>query len=154
MHFPILTATLLSMTLLDCPATPNCVSSQAADPARRVEPLAYPSGQEQLALKVLLQVLHDMLRTEVTEQSASVVKTVVQSALLRFKDDLEFHFDHKAAVIHLRSASRTGYWDLGANRRRVERIRAEFTDLLARLSLAINIGPFAGRLNGARAWPS
>ena len=28
-----------------------------------------------------------------------------------------------AGVIHVRSASRTGYWDLGANRRRVETIR-------------------------------
>lgn len=132
MQFPILTATLLSMTLLDCPASPNCVSSQAEDPAHRVEPLAYPSGQEEPALKVLLQVLRDLPRTEVTEQSPSVIKAVVHSALFRFKDDLEFHFDHKAAVIHIRSASRTGYWDLGVNRRRVERIRADFTDLLAR----------------------
>jgi uncharacterized protein (DUF1499 family) len=132
MHLPILTATLLSLALLDCPATPNCVSSQAADPARRVEPMAYPPGQEQPALKVLLQVLHDLPRTEVTEQSASVVKAVVHSALFRFKDDLEFRFDQEAAAIHIRSASRTGYWDLGTNRRRVENIRAAFTDLLAR----------------------
>ncbi len=131
MHFPILTATLLSMTLLDCPASPNCVSSQAEDPARRVEPLTYPPGQDQLALKTLLQVLRDLPRTEVTEQSGSLVKAVVQSALLRFKDDLEFRFDHETAVIHVRSASRTGYWDMGMNRRRVDRIRADFSALLA-----------------------
>ncbi len=140
MQLPILTATILSLALLDCPTSPNCVSSQAADPARRVEPLPYPPGQEQLALKTLLQVLRNLPRTEITQESSqqsdSVVKTVVlavvQSALFRFKDDLEFHFDHEAAVIHFRSASRTGYWDLGANRRRVERIRADFTDLLTR----------------------
>ncbi len=132
MHFPILTLTLLSMTLLDCPASPNCVSSQATDPARRVEPLPYPPGQEQLALKTLLQVLRDLPRTEVTELSPSVIKAVVQSALFRFKDDLEFRFDHETAVIHIRSASRTGYWDMGVNRRRVDRIRGEFTNLLAR----------------------
>ncbi|WP_035261175.1 DUF1499 domain-containing protein [Desulfonatronum lacustre] len=122
------------MTLLDCPTSPNCVSSQATNPARRVEPLPYPPGQEQLALKTLLQVLRDLPRTEITEQSPSLVKAVVQSALFRFKDDLEFHFDHEAAVIHIRSASRTGYWDLGANRRRVDRIRADFTALLAKMS--------------------
>ncbi len=132
MQLPILTATILSLALLDCPTSPNCVSSQAAEPARRVEPLPYPPGQEQLALKTLLQVLRDLPRTEITEQSPSLVKAVVQSALFRFKDDLEFHFDHKAAVIHIRSASRTGYWDMGVNRRRVDRIRGEFTNLLAR----------------------
>lgn len=134
MHFPILTAALISMTLLDCPASPNCVSSQAGDTARHVEPLAYPPGQEQPALKALLQVLRDLPRTEVIGQSPPVIKAVVHSALFRFKDDLEFHFDLKAAVIHVRSASRTGYWDLGVNRRRVERIRADFTDLLAQMS--------------------
>jgi uncharacterized protein (DUF1499 family) len=132
MHFPILTATLLSMTLLDCPASSNCVSSQDADPARRVEPLPYPPGQDQLALKTLLQVLRDLPHTEITEQSGILVKAVVQSALFRFKDDLEFSFDHETAVIHVRSASRTGYWDMGVNRRRVDRIRADFSALLAR----------------------
>ena len=132
MQLPILTATILSLALLDCPTSPNCVSSQAADPARRVEPLPYPPSQEQLALKTLLQVLRDLPRTEVTEQSGSLVKAVVQSALLRFKDDLEFRFDHETAVIHIRSASRTGYWDMGVNRRRADRIRADFSALLAR----------------------
>lgn len=132
MQLTVLTATILSLALMDCPASPNCVSSQAADPARRVEPLAYPPGQDQLARKILFQVLHDLPRTEITEQSGIVVKVVVRSALFRFKDDLEFHFDHQASVIHVRSASRVGYWDLGANRRRVEKIRATFTDLLAR----------------------
>ena len=32
--------------------------------------------------------------------------------------------DAEAGVIHLRSASRVGYSDMGANRRRVEAIRA------------------------------
>jgi uncharacterized protein (DUF1499 family) len=123
---------LISLALLDCPASPNCVSSQATDPARRIEPLAYPPGQEQLALKALLQVMHEVPRTEITEQSDSVIKAVVQSALFRFKDDLEFRFERDAAVIHIRSASRTGYWDLGTNRRRVDRIRTDFSALVAR----------------------
>ncbi len=132
MQFTALTAALLSLALLDCPTTPNCVSSQAADPARRVRPLAYPPGQDQLALKVLLQVLRDLPRTVITEQSDTVVKAVVQSALFRFKDDLTFHFDRDAAIIHIRSASRTGYWDLGMNRKRTEQIHAAFSAILAR----------------------
>jgi uncharacterized protein (DUF1499 family) len=46
--------------------------------------------------------------------------------VLGFVDDVEFFADESQKVIHLRSASRVGYWDLGVNRRRIESIRAEF----------------------------
>ena len=47
-----------------------------------------------------------------------------KSALLGFVDDVQFMADPAAGVIHMRSASRVGYSDLGANRKRVENIRA------------------------------
>jgi uncharacterized protein (DUF1499 family) len=46
--------------------------------------------------------------------------------LMRFTDDLEFWLDAEKGVIHVRSASRLGESDLGANRQRVETIRAQF----------------------------
>lgn len=42
-----------------------------------------------------------------------------------FIDDLEARIDRRKNVIHLRSASRVGYSDLGVNRRRIEKIRAK-----------------------------
>lgn len=44
--------------------------------------------------------------------------------LCRFVDDLECLADPTNKVIHVRSASRIGHSDLGANRRRIEQIRA------------------------------
>jgi uncharacterized protein (DUF1499 family) len=41
---------------------------------------------------------------------------------------MEFMLDTDRRVIHVRSASRTGYSDLGVNRRRVERLREAFND--------------------------
>jgi uncharacterized protein (DUF1499 family) len=41
-------------------------------------------------------------------------------------DDLEFHLDASARVIHVRSAARLGYSDFGVNRKRIEAIRAQF----------------------------
>jgi hypothetical protein len=35
-----------------------------------------------------------------------------------------------AGVIHVRSASRKGYWDFGVNRRRVEAIREAFGNIM------------------------
>lgn len=51
------------------------------------------------------------------------------SPFLRFVDDLELLVDSNAKVIQVRSASRVGTWDLGANRRRVEGLRRRFTHL-------------------------
>ena len=46
--------------------------------------------------------------------------------MFRFVDDLECRLDAENRVIHVRSASRVGYSDLGVNRKRVERLRARF----------------------------
>ena len=48
------------------------------------------------------------------------------SAIFRFVDDVEFYLDDRKKVIHVKSASRVGYSDLGVNRRRVENIRKKF----------------------------
>jgi uncharacterized protein (DUF1499 family) len=47
--------------------------------------------------------------------------------LMRFVDDVELLLDAPAGVIHLRSSSRIGHSDLGANRKRVEALRAAYT---------------------------
>jgi len=48
---------------------------------------------------------------------------VFRTSVLRFRDDVEFRLDREAAVVHVRSASRIGLSDLGANRYRLESIR-------------------------------
>jgi len=49
-----------------------------------------------------------------------------RSNVFRFVDDVEFLFDREKKLIHVRSASRVGYSDLGVNRKRVEKIRSLF----------------------------
>ena len=39
-----------------------------------------------------------------------------------FIDDVEFYFDEKNQVVEFRSASRLGYGDLGANKRRMKKL--------------------------------
>jgi len=41
-------------------------------------------------------------------------------------DDVEFWLDPVGGVIHVRSASRVGQSDFGANRARIEALRAKF----------------------------
>ena len=48
--------------------------------------------------------------------------------IMRYKDDVELRLDDDR--IHIRSASRVGYSDLGANRQRVARLTVEFAAAL------------------------
>ena len=46
-----------------------------------------------------------------------------RTRFLKFADDVEFRVDPLERVIHVRSASRIGHSDLGANRERIEDLR-------------------------------
>jgi len=111
--------------LAPCPASPNCVSSQADDSAHRVAPLRY-DGEVAAALERLVAVLREMPRTRIVGRDATTVRAECTTLLFRFVDDVDLVVDDAAHVIHVRSASRVGYSDLGVNRRRVERIRSAF----------------------------
>jgi uncharacterized protein (DUF1499 family) len=97
------------------------VSSVDPDPDRRVDPIPF-RGTAAVAREDLETVVRSLPRSEVVGSSGNVVRAEFRTRL-GFVDDVEFRIDEAAGVIHVRSASRTGYWDLGANRRRVETIR-------------------------------
>jgi uncharacterized protein (DUF1499 family) len=111
--------------LLPCPDSPNCVSSQSADESHCVAPFPY-DGTLERARDRLLSVLRLMDRVKIVTAKEAYVHGECRSTLLRFIDDIEFSFDDEKKIIHVRSASRTGYYDFGVNRRRVERIRKRF----------------------------
>ncbi len=71
-----------------------------------------------------------MPRTKLVEEDESYLHYEFTSLLLRFVDDVEFLFDDESKTIHFRSASRTGYGDLGVNRKRMEEIRSLVSDKL------------------------
>ena len=114
--------------LAPCPETPNCVSSQAHDEEHFIEPINY-SGTKQGAHDLLLRIIESEKRTEILTDQEDYIRVEFTSALFRFVDDVEFYFPEEQAekmIIHVRSASRVGRSDLGANRKRIERIRSKF----------------------------
>ena len=104
-------------------SSPNSVSSQATDGAHAIAPLAV-SGDPRVAWQKLRAVVDSMPRTHVVDSKQDYLYAEFSTPLMGFVDDVEFYFD--GAVIHVRSASRLGYSDLGVNRKRVEAIRAAF----------------------------
>jgi uncharacterized protein (DUF1499 family) len=113
--------------LSPCPKSPNCVSSLSKDESHYVAPLAYETTLEE-AREKLISVINSMKRSEVVTAEENYIHATFKSALFGFVDDVEFLFDDQRKVIDVRSASRTGYSDLGVNRKRVEEIRRRFVN--------------------------
>ncbi len=109
--------------LAPCPDSPNCVSSEATN-EQRVEPLRY-DGDARRARARLLEVLNGMERMRAVESTDDCLRVEFRSAVFGFVDDVEFCFS-APGTIQVRSASRTGYYDFGVNRERVETLRARF----------------------------
>ncbi|HYM89517.1 MAG TPA: DUF1499 domain-containing protein [Nitrospiraceae bacterium] len=110
-------------TLGPCPASPNCVSTQAPDEGHAIAPFHYRKSRAE-AKEALKAIVQSLPRTKLVEEDESYLHYEFTSLLLRFVDDVEFLFDDEAKTIHFRSASRTGYGDLGVNRGRMEQVRA------------------------------
>jgi len=109
-------------TLAPCPSSPNCVSTQATDESHAITPFQYkkPRAEAKEALKSVLAALP---RIKLVDEDESYLHYEFTSLLLRFVDDVEFLFDEATKNVHFRSASRTGYSDLGVNRKRMEQVR-------------------------------
>lgn len=110
--------------LAPCPSSPNCVSSDAADPDHHVDPfrLAVP---EPVGWQAAREAVLRLPRTRIVGETGDSLHAECRSALFGFVDDLELQLRRDAAVIAVRSASRTGWYDLGVNRRRVGELRGQ-----------------------------
>ncbi|HET9228685.1 MAG TPA: DUF1499 domain-containing protein [Thermoanaerobaculia bacterium] len=105
-----------------CKRTPNCVSTQTPDPAKKMDPIPYAGTPEETRER-LLRVLHAWPRTEIVRDEPGAITVVCRSRIFRFADDVDFRFDDEARLIHFRSASRLGRSDFGVNRKRMEGMR-------------------------------
>jgi uncharacterized protein (DUF1499 family) len=113
-----------SPRLAPCPASPNCVSSDAGDDRHAIRPFEIV-GPAARAWETARAVVADRPRTTIVSDSPGYLRAECRSLLFRFVDDLELELRESQGIIAVRSASRTGYGDMGVNRRRVEAIRAE-----------------------------
>jgi uncharacterized protein (DUF1499 family) len=111
-----------SRTLGPCPSSPNCVSTQAQNEGHAIAPIRYRKSRPE-AKEALKEIIRSLPRTKLLEEDEAYLHYEFTSLLLRFVDDVEFLFDDEAKTIHFRSASRTGYGDLGVNRKRMEQVR-------------------------------
>ena len=106
----------LNGRLADCPDSPNCVCSFETRDSHTIAPL-------QADLAEIQQVLMGLPEARIVSSEGNYLYAEFTSRIMGFVDDVEFLYEPGAGVTHVRSASRLGYSDMGANRKRIESIR-------------------------------
>lgn len=104
--------------LIACPESPNCVSSYESSEEHAIAALDGNLNQVQ-------QILVAMDGANIVEQSNNYLYAEFTSSLMGYVDDVEFLYDAASNTTQVRSASRVGYSDMGANRKRIEAIRSQ-----------------------------
>jgi uncharacterized protein (DUF1499 family) len=91
-----------------------------------MDPIRYQGSVEKVRQR-LLEIIRSIPRSTVIQDDGIYVKVEFRSAIFSFVDDVEFEFDDAEKLIHFRSASRTGHYDFGVNRRKMETIIRQFS---------------------------
>jgi uncharacterized protein (DUF1499 family) len=101
---------------------PNSVCSHAESGYAAIKPLTF-EGDPTAAwahLKAAVTAQGKIMRSD-----DSYLYAEYSTPLMGYVDDVEFLLAPDQKLIHVRSASRLGYSDMGANRKRIENIRAQ-----------------------------
>lgn len=113
--------------LMPCPDKPNCVSTEAIDPDRKIAPITVngdlTSIRERLLAAIALQS-----GSRIAIASERFIVATFRSRLFGFIDEAQFLIEPNEHRVRLRSGACSGYFDFGVNRRRIEAIE----DKLAR----------------------
>ena len=117
---------LVEGKLSKCPDKPNCVCSEYKDnSSHSIDPIAIAQDSAVDNLTLLKNIIGEM-GGEIQVEKSDYLAATFTLTVFRFVDDLEIRIDSTQGVIHLRSASRVGYSDMGVNKKRVELLKELF----------------------------
>lgn len=123
---------LVGGKLIQCPDKPNCVCSEYRDDSSHfIEPIEIPADKQLDYLASLKNTLIAM-GGKIEAESENYIASTFSSAVFGFVDDVEIRLDMDMHVIHLRSASRVGRGDLGANKKRMNLFKKRYNDEISK----------------------
>jgi uncharacterized protein (DUF1499 family) len=121
---------MTELQLKPCPDSPNCVSTQAQQKSKQMDPIPFALDLKEV-LKIIKGVVESLSNTHLEKESLNYLHYTFKSKIFRFTDDVEFLIDAEQKLIHFRSASRTGYSDMGVNKKRMTEIKKAIEQALA-----------------------
>ncbi len=107
--------------LKPCPKSPNCVCTLEKKMRKKMPPLTFKNNLEESKTRIK-EIVFKIEGTKLVQEDNNYLHFEFSTAIGKYIDDVEFYFDSTTQLIHFRSASRIGYGDFGANKRRMKRI--------------------------------
>lgn len=108
--------------LIECGKNPNCVSSQTTQSSMRIAPIN-ASDTPELTWLMFRDLVETIPQAILITENETYRHYQFTTPLMGFIDDVELLYDRKKQLIQVKSASRVGQSDFGANRKRVELLR-------------------------------
>ncbi len=106
---------VLSSKLTPCANKPNCICTEFVDDkSHYIDAIKY-SGES-------IESIADAIRASggiIINTQSSYIAATYTSNIFRYVDDFEVRIDSENQLIHVRSASRVGHSDMGANLKRI-----------------------------------
>jgi uncharacterized protein (DUF1499 family) len=102
-----------------CGTKPNCVSTSNTNEKHKVEIIEVSDLLESSLATIIFKLKE--LGLEVVSEKGNYAHLTHTSSIMGYVDDIEIMLN--GSQLSIRSASRVGYSDMGANRKRVEAIR-------------------------------
>lgn len=108
--------------LAQMPNKPNAVSSQTEEKDKKVEALEF-KGNLKDSKDQVVKAIENYGNAKIIKNESNYMYVVFTTGIMKYHDDVEFYFDELKKLIHIRSASRIGYSDMGLNRERYNKLK-------------------------------
>ena len=101
----------------DCKSKTNCVLEiwEVNDPKK--------------AFNDLVDILENTPRLEIVKKENEYIRAIVTSRIMKFIDDIDIKSFPDEKILKVKSTSRTGFIDLGVNKRRLENLHFRLIDI-------------------------
>jgi len=120
---------LIDNRLSPCPSTPNCICTEYPnDESHFTEAITF-SAENADSVPTIMANAIEQTGGVITKAENNYIAATYTSKLFRYVDDFEVRIDKNKQLIHMRSASRVGKSDFGANLKRIESLRVFLLNL-------------------------
>ena len=81
------------------------------------------------SFKELIEILKNTPRVKIININEDYLHALATSRIMKFVDDIEINKSEKNNILEVKSKSRTGFYDLGVNKRRINTLHFRLIDI-------------------------
>ena len=81
------------------------------------------------SFKELIEILKNTPRVKIVNIKEDYLHALAISRIMKFIDDIEIKKSEKSNILEVKSKSRTGFYDLGVNKRRINTLHFRLIDI-------------------------